>query len=453
MLFLDLPPMAVVDYKSTHLEQLHMQNQTNIAMSEPVDRQKVKRLELYHKAYKSEAVNPSEITPLKDVFYSGNEEMMDIGKDLVAQGKVACLVVAGGQGTRLGFAHAKGMFPVSVVKEKSLFQIFSEKVAACGRLVGRELPIAIMTSPINDAEVKQFFKENEFFGLKPEQVKFFSQEMLPFLDEGGKIFYQEPGVLAEGPDGNGASLEHLVTADFYQSWKSQGIEQLVFIQVDNPLADPYDFELIGFHHSHKNQVSIKATNRIDPNEKVGVIVQAKDKVKVVEYIELDEEQKQAVLPSGELVFQSANLSMFCFNLNFVEESVKSGKAFPLHQAHKKASKWNTKIKKQEPIMAYKYEKFIFDILEQAEAGRVKTLLYPREICFSPLKNAEGKDSLESVHSALLKRDKQIFYQLTGRTVSYKEFELSQDFYYPTEDLISYYQNLEKLDSNYLQAEK
>jgi UDP-N-acetylglucosamine/UDP-N-acetylgalactosamine diphosphorylase len=449
MLFFDLPPMALVDHKPTHLEQTHMQNQT-VEVVDSDYKNKLKALSEYHKSYSEKQIKPSNIAPLDDVFFSGNEDLMDIGKELIQKGKVACLIVAGGQGTRLGFPHAKGMYPTSVVKKKSLFQILAEKVKACGDSLGQELQLAVMTSPLNDQEIKAFFLKNSNFGLKKNQLHFFSQEMLPFLDEQGNAFYESPGVLAQGPDGNGASLEHLIKADFYKGWKKKGIEHLVFIQIDNPLADPFDFELLGFHHKHHNQVSIKGTLRSDPEEKVGLVVKGGNKVKVVEYSELSDEQKNMMNEKGELLFQSANLSMFCFSLPFVEKALQESHAFPMHQAYKKAEKWNDQSKEKEAIMAYKYEKFIFDILDRASEKEVKVILYPREFCFSPLKNADGKDSLKSVQKSMVKRDKDIFYQITGRVVSYKEFELSQEFYYPTEDLIKYYQNLEKLDSNYLE---
>src|ERR1700752_633644 len=54
---------------------------------------------------------------------SSTPEVRQLGERALRNGEVAILMVAGGQGSRLGFEHSKGMFPISPVKNKSLFQI------------------------------------------------------------------------------------------------------------------------------------------------------------------------------------------------------------------------------------------------------------------------------------------------------------------------------------------
>lgn len=99
----------------------------------------------------------------------------EIGKKILAQGQCGTLIAAGGQGTRLHFDGPKGMFPISVIKHKSLFQLFSEKTVAAGRRAGCLLPLAIMTSPLNHSAIVKFFEEHRYFGfgLSPQQVSFF----------------------------------------------------------------------------------------------------------------------------------------------------------------------------------------------------------------------------------------------------------------------------------------
>ena len=63
-----------------------------------------------------------------------------LGEQALSQGQVAVLLVAGGQGSRLGFEKPKGMFPIGPVSHKTLFQIHVEKVLALSRQFGK--PIA-----------------------------------------------------------------------------------------------------------------------------------------------------------------------------------------------------------------------------------------------------------------------------------------------------------------------
>lgn len=387
--------------------------------------------------------------PIDAAYRTQNPETLSEGKALVAQGKYACLLVAGGQGSRLGFPKPKGLFPVSAVKQKTLFQIFAEKVKACSLCVKQNLFLAIMVSHESLEEVQDYFASHEYFGLLKEQVDFFVQEDLPFLDMEGKSFYQSEGQLASGPDGNGSSLEALVRAPFFSKWEAAGVEGFSFVLIDNPLADPFDFELLAFHAKQNNQVTVKATQRMDPNEKVGVLLKSNQGITVVEYSEIGEREQKSTDESGKLVFNCANLSLFCFDMTFVK-SLLQKKPLPLHAAVKEVAFYNPETKEQGTKKAYKFEKFIFDVLPLADANRVKVILFPREECFSPLKNKTGKDSPETVQKDLIKRDKQVFSQLSGKKIVNEIFEISQRFYYPTTELIKRAPKLEPNEEFYVE---
>src|SRR5207244_6473510 len=110
------------------------------------------------------------------------------GEEALERGQVAALVVAGGQGTRLGVDYPKGMFPVGPISGKTLFQIHAEKVLALSRRYGKIVPFLVMTSPATDVETRRFFEEHHRFGLAAEQVFFFCQGTMPALAaEPGKL--------------------------------------------------------------------------------------------------------------------------------------------------------------------------------------------------------------------------------------------------------------------------
>src|SRR5262249_59178831 len=117
---------------------------------------------------------------------------------------VAVLVVAGGQGSRLGSDRPKGTFPVGPVSGKSLFQVHAEKVLALSRRSRQAIPFLVMTSPATHDETGADFEENGWFGLPREEIHFFQQGTMPALDlASGKLLMEEPGRLFLSPNGHG----------------------------------------------------------------------------------------------------------------------------------------------------------------------------------------------------------------------------------------------------------
>jgi len=394
----------------------------------------------------------SKIEPFSDFALSGNAVDKAAGKELIAKGLLGCLIIAGGQGSRLGFDGPKGVFPVSPIKHKSLFQLFAEKTDAAGRQAGRLLNLAIMTSPQNHVETIAFFEKNHYFGLAHSQISFFSQGMLPLLDQQGNLFLESPSAIAEGPDGNGSSLEHFYRSGIWKDWIDKGIRYLNFVVVDNPLADPFDAELVGHLHRCQSEIAIKCTLRRDANEKVGVIAKQNDKVVVVEYSEISDDDRIAIGPGDTLKHSCANLSLFCFKMDFIKDIMGNHPtSLPLHKAFKAVKCIDSQgktVKSNEP-MAWKFEQFIFDILPLSK--RVTALVYPREECFAPLKNFSGEDSIATVQSLMQKRDRHEFEEVTGCSCESAPFEVSQEFYYPTPVLLAKWKGKRAPTSGYAQA--
>jgi UDP-N-acetylglucosamine/UDP-N-acetylgalactosamine diphosphorylase len=378
--------------------------------------------------------------PLPEPARAGNEHDQKRGRQLIADGKVGCLILAGGQGTRLGFSgpgepsRPKGCYPISAVQGKSLFQLFAEKTLAASRQAGRPLPLAIMTSSLNHVETVDYFEAQRLFGLDPSQLCFFSQSSLPFLSLEGALFFETPGRLAEGPDGNGGSLRHFVQAGFWQHWYERGVRLLNLVLIDNPLADPFDAELFGYHQRLHSQVTVKCALKQHANEQVGVLTKQADKIAVLEYSELPEAARQAQDAAGQPLFKYANLSLFCVEMQFIKELADA--EMPLHKALKEVKRvsYAKKAWHADTTMAWKFEKFIFDLLPYAEKTGV--LLYPRESCFAPLKNLQGENSVKTVQKALQANDYRVFSAIAAAGPCIAPFEISQEFYYPTPALLS-----------------
>lgn len=339
------------------------------------------------------------------------------GEKLIKTGKVAALLLAGGQGTRLGGQYlSKGFYPVGPFSHKTLFALFAGKVKAASVKWGLPLSLAIMTSPLNDEAIRTYFAENRYFGLHPDQVFFFQQPLLPFLDEKGNILDEK------GPCGNGVAIQELFASGIGKVWEERGVECFTTLLIDNPLADPFPVELIGFHQGR--DLSALVTKRRDLAEKVGIYVKTQDHVRVCEYMEfpIDEWPRH----------DTANLSQFCFSLSFAKKA--QAKPLPLH-----------KISKGSVI---KCEYFIIDFVERAEDFHA--LEYPRELCFAPLKNSEGSDSIEGVKQAIQKRDRLRWQELFFVDPENISFELSPQFYYPHNELLARYKGQMPQHNSYIE---
>jgi UDP-N-acetylglucosamine/UDP-N-acetylgalactosamine diphosphorylase len=375
------------------------------------------------------------LSVFKDYEFSGSVQDQELGKKLIAEGKVGCLIVAGGQGTRLGFTKPKGLYPVTLIKKKSLFQLFAEKILAAGKRAGRSLYVAIMTSTDNHEETVESFKQSNYFGLNPDQVFFFSQKDLPFLDKEGNLFLDAESHFAMGPNGNASSLKEFVASGIWDTWKKQGVSYVNYMHIDNTLADPFDAELSGFHsHYPKSDMILKCIERENVDEKIGVIFQIDGKVGVVEYSELSKEEKEARNEEGSLKNACANIGLYSFSMDFIHNVAASYyDKLPFHKAWKKES--------------WKFEKFIFDVMPFAQ--NVKALLYSRLDCFAPLKNTQGEDSLSTVQIGLQRKDRQIFEKITGTSTDGIVFELDPSFYYPDASLLQKWKGKSLPDTNYV----
>src|SRR5690606_20758080 len=129
------------------------------------------------------------------------------GERMLADGRVAAVLLAGGQGSRLGFDGPKGAFPFAPITGRTLFWHHASTIAALRDRYRAPLPLYILTSPTNDEATREFFAANDHFGLKPSTVRFVVQGTLPAVDATtGALLREAPGRLALSPDGHGGLL-------------------------------------------------------------------------------------------------------------------------------------------------------------------------------------------------------------------------------------------------------
>jgi len=322
---------------------------------------------------------------------------------LISAGKVAAFVVAGGQGTRLGFDGPKGDFPISPVINKTLFQIFAETIDAVSEKYQTTCPWYIMTSPLNRTETGKIFERNSYYGLRRENVFIFEQGTLPNFSLDGKILLADKANIACSPDGHGGSLKALFKSGALEDMKRRGVEFISYFQVDNPLVNIFDPLFIGLHAIDQAEMSSKAVVKSQPKEKVGNFCLVDGKVTVIEYSDLPDELAERRNPDGSLFFQLGSIAIHIINRTFVEKLNAGGFSLPLHRAVKKITHIDQNgrpVKPAEPN-AVKLETLVFDALPLVSKSVILQTLRSEE--FAPVKNAAGADSAKTARQMMAAR--------------------------------------------------
>ena len=304
------------------------------------------------------------------------------GEKVLRAKKVAALVVAGGQGSRLGYDGPKGAYPIGPRNGKSIFYFHARKIVALQKRYGVSIPFYIMTSAENHSQTIAHFEKNDFFELDKTDVIFFKQGMWPTLTKDGKIIVDKPGHIFMNPDGHGGTIAALDKHGLFTDMATRGVEVIFYFQVDNPLVEIADPAFIGLHVSEGAYVSTKVCAKRDPKENVGVVAMRKGHTEIVEYSELTDEQKKRKGPDGELYFKYGSVGIHVFSRKFLE--AQANRTLPLHVAQKKIPMRDDtgNVVKRD---GYKFEKLIFDVLPNAKE-KVVNLAFDRADEFSPVKN-------------------------------------------------------------------
>lgn len=319
------------------------------------------------------------------------------GEELLGEGRIGYLLVAGGQASRLGSDSPKGCHPVGPVSGRSLFEWHAHRLLAVHRRHGAPTPFYVMTSAANDAATRAFFEQHAFFGLDPQDVRFFSQAMLPALDLEGRILLRAPGEVFLAPNGHGGVLSAFRASGCLADARARGLTTLSYFQVDNPLARPTDPFFLGLHDLEQAEMSSKVVSKRDAHEKVGVLGRIDGRLGCIEYSDLPEGLREARDGEGLLVFRAGNIAVHALALEFLDRITSGALSLPWHVARKSLDvvRADGERVRREGV---KFETFVFDALGLAE--RTLTVEVERALEFSPLKNAEGPDSPQSVRRDL-----------------------------------------------------
>lgn len=369
-------------------------------------------------------LEPLPESSIASILDSGTEDIdswYSRGLDLVAEGKVAVVLMAGGQGTRLGSSAPKGCFDIGLPSGKSLFQIQAERIWKIQQLAEKKhnkknvvIPWYVMTSGPTRGPTEDFFQEHKFFGLQSDDVIIFEQGVLPCISNEGKILLEskskvchylwtnKPEPLAHctmqvavAPDGNGGIYQALLASGVRTDMRKRGIEHIHAYCVDNCLVRVADPMFIGFAASKDVDIATKVVRKRSANESVGLILLKNGKPDVVEYSEIDSATAEAKDPKQPniLKYRAANIVNHYYSFRFLETIEEWVHRLPHHVAQKKIPHMDTEkgqaVKPDKPN-GIKLERFVFDVFPMLKLEQFASMEVSREDEFSPLKNARGK---------------------------------------------------------------
>ncbi|KAJ9616374.1 UDP-N-acetylglucosamine pyrophosphorylase [Cladophialophora chaetospira] len=377
------------------------------------------------------SINPLPESATASLLESNNEEKekwYKEGLSLIAQNKVAVVLMAGGQGTRLGSSDPKGCFDIGLPSHKSLFQVQAERIWKVQQLAKQHassstvpvVPWYVMTSGPTRGPTERFFQEHNYFGLDKENVVVFEQGVLPCISNEGKVLMESKSKVAVAPDGNGGIYQALVLSEARSDMRKRGIEHVHAYCVDNCLVKVADPVFVGFSAARDADIGTKVVRKRAANEPVGLIVEKNGKPDVVEYSEIDQEMAEAKDTGDRLKFRAANIVTHYYNFRFLEAIEEWGNKLPHHVAKKKIPYMDTEtgqtVKPDKPN-GIKLEQFVFDVFQFIDMDKFVCFEVDRKEEFSPLKNARGsaEDNADTSKADMMEQGTR-WLQAAGATV-------------------------------------
>jgi len=350
------------------------------------------------------------ITPIQNKFRQNGfndtnfEEIRHKGLELIHEGKIAVVLLSGGQGSRLGFEHAKGMYDIGMPSGKTLFEYFANRISRVNQIAHeafsqgafkKTITWYLMTSEMNHEEIQKYFDVNNYFGLGEDNVKFFTQESMPALNTEGKILLEDKNKVNKSPNGNGGLFHSMFKNGVLQDMRTRGVKYVHVFGVDNVLAKPADPFFMGFIDNNGYDVACKYVPKKHPEERVGIHVYKDGKPAVVEYTEISKEMAYQKDDKDQLVYDTSHIVNSVYNIDFLDYIVKEG-AIELvkeyHLAKKKIKYYHSESKEiitPADINGYKFELFIFDVFLLVKPEKFGLVEVSREAEFAPVKNAPG----------------------------------------------------------------
>lgn len=326
------------------------------------------------------------------------DEYFEAGVKALKNKKVGAVLLAGGQGTRLGFDGPKGTYDIGITRPLYIFEMTVRNLKLAADACGEWVPFLVMTSDKNHEATVSFFEEHDYFGYDRNFVTFFRQEMAPSVSFDGKIYLEEKGRVSLSPNGNGGWFSSMQRSGALDWAKKMGVEWLNVFAVDNVLQKMADPVFVGATLISGCACGAKVVAKADPNERVGVLCLEDSRPSIVEYYEMTDEIINSREPDGRLSYNYGVILNYLFSVAELERI--AGERMPTHIVEKKIPYVDEKgnpVKPEKPN-GYKFETLVLDMIHMMPDCLSFEVVREKE--FAPIKNPTGVDSVESARELL-----------------------------------------------------
>lgn len=351
-----------------------------------------KLISLYNEFQKDVSYTDAVITPLEHVEETKlssyiKSKYIKKGEEIIENGGLAVITLAGGQGTRLGLSLPKGFFEVETNPKKSLFQIQCETLQMANIKYNTVIHWYIMTSPDNDSITKVYFEDKKYFGYGKENVTFFKQDTLPVLDFNSKLILDKAYKVKEVSNGNGDVFSSLQRYGLIEDMEKKGIKYVFIGGIDNILLKTVDPLFIGLCDIGNCKVASKTITKNENEKDEWVFARRDGKPSIVSSKRITNEMEDKKDENGKYLYKEINILAHLFSIDSLKLCANID--LPYHLAEKKNDYLNdegVKIMPKSPN-TYKYEQFIFDVFPYFD--NILLLSVKREREFAPIKSFTG----------------------------------------------------------------
>ena len=340
-------------YKQEHLFNFYdtLEEHDKINLKKQIKRINFRKMKkLYKNSFNDIPININKISNLEVI--KKNKKYRDIGINFVKNGEYGVLIMAGGNGSRLGFNGPKGCLELNINnKFISLFELYIEQFKKIIDQYNIVIPIYIMTSSINNDEIINYFKKKNYFNYPKDKIKFFKQNNLPILDLNGNLVLKDKANILYGPNGNGDVFTSLRKNYLIKDMKYNNLKYILFVNVDNILNNLIDFDFIGSVIGNNYKLASKTI--MIKNKKEWVFCKYNNHPFMLPNNYLNNYLFN-LKKNNQYIYRYKNISYHLININLIKKFSKI--KLPYHRAYKKSNYINSENKKN----SFKFEKFIFD---------------------------------------------------------------------------------------------
>lgn len=318
-------------------------------------------------------------------------DLYRLGISQLKEQKLAVVILSGGQGSRLGYHHAKGMFDVGITRSVSIFELLVNRLSRLSGEIGAPIPLFLMTSRDNHEEIQRFFAQQDYFGYSKNHVEFFVQNEFPALDADGNLFLTRDKELLMLPSGNGDWYDALAKSGILEKPQYRNVEWLNVVSVDNPLQYMADPVFLGATLTSSCNVGAKVIRKAAPEEKVGIVCSVEGRPGIIEYYDIPEAIRYEKTESGEYKYQYGVTLNYLFRKAALETYRNA--ELPLHYVSK-----SVQVDDGDSLVLKKAETLILDNISYFDSLCAYEIVREKE--FAPIKNRSGVDSVETARALL-----------------------------------------------------